>query len=325
MTSIRIHAEVADALAGRRPVVALETAVIAAGLPREPLPATSRLKIPGWNAAGPANLELGRAMERSIRTGGGVPATVAVMDGVLRIGLDDHDLVRLASDSAAGKASITDLAHCLSGNSDRSFGTTVSATLAACSIAGIRVFATGGIGGVHRNWQRLPDISADLRAIASNPVCVVCAGAKSILDLPATLEALESLGVPVLGFRTNVFPQFQCTGDASLKVSRRVEDAGSAAEACRMHWETLRLAMGLLLANPVPAEHAMGRAELDAAVEAAERAASDRGIAGAGRTPFLLSEIARLTHGRSLDANIALLLANASLAAQLAAALAAAR
>lgn len=339
MAALSTNPEVASALSAGRPVVALESAVITHGLPRDPLPSASRLNVPGWDRAAPMNLELARAMDRTVRETGAVPATVAMIGGRLVAGLDDETLERLAEDADAAKASISDLASLAAAK--RHAGATVSATLAACalthhdalaarsrsggafappSLPGIRVFATGGIGGVHRGWQRLPDVSADLRAIGSTPVCVVCAGAKSILDLPATLEALEALGVPVLGHRTDVFPQFQCVGDQSLRIApgKRVEDARQAAAICRAEWQALSLKSGILLANPVPAAHAMDPSRLAAAVEAAERMASERGIAGQARTPFLLAEIARLTEGRSLDANIALLLDNARLAGELA-------
>src|SRR6185503_3131091 len=186
------------------------------------------------------------------------------------------------------------------------------------SPAGIRVFATGGIGGVHRNWQTTPDVSADLHAIASSPVLVVCAGAKSILDLPATLEMLETLGVPVIGYRTSVLPRFQCKGDASLALHQRVEHARDVARVCHAHWVTLRRRSGIILVNPVPDEFAMDVGELEQAIDAAERAAISQSMTGAARTPFLLAEIARLTQGRSLHANIALLINNARLAGEVA-------
>lgn len=343
MPSIRFHPEVAEALQRGLPVVALESAVITTGLPREPLPASSRLRAGktaeqnpalahcDWNA--PLNLELGRAMQRVVRAHAAIPATIAIIEGDLCIGLEDDKLVMLASEQCAAKASVTDLAFIMS---RRGFaGTTVSATMAACRVAhshmksrntaapntGICCFATGGIGGVHRNWQTHPDISADLRQIAATPVCVVCSGAKSILDLPATLEALEALGVPVIGYRTDRFPQFLSEGDDHLHLARRIDDVGAAADLCGVHWETLGLESGILLANPVPSEFAMRADELESAIEQAERNAAAHRISGAARTPFLLKELAHLTSGRSLDANIALLLNNARLAAELVVAL----
>jgi pseudouridylate synthase len=332
-----IHDEITSALRAGKPVVALESAVITAGLPRVPVKLSSRLRMDGWRASDPVNLELARAMDRAVRDAGAIPAIIAVIDGTLRIGLNDRDLQRLASDPHAGKASITDLAWAMA--SERiSAGTTVSATLAACRLANastasphlpispsphlppapIRVFATGGIGGAHREWQKTPDISADLRAIASTPVCVVCSGAKSILDLPATLEMLEAVSVPVLGYRTHLFPQFQSRGTTDLRVRLKVDDAQQAAAICRAQWDTLGLNMGVLLANPVPEEFAVDAVEMTLAIEAAERAGRQRKISGAHRTPFLLEEIARLTENRSLEANLALLVNNARLAAEVA-------
>lgn len=326
---IVIHDEVAGALRDGTPIVALESAVITAGLPREPVALSSRLKIDGWRSDQPVNLELARVMERTVRAGGAVPATVAVIDGRLHIGLSSDQLERLALDARAGKASITDLAHALSHKANS--GTTVSATLAACaltshkpqasSLPSIPVFATGGIGGVHREWTKHPDISADLRAIATTPVCVVCSGGKSILDLPATLETLEALNVPVLGHRTYLFPQFQSLGTTDLRVRLKVDDASEAAAICGTHWRTLRQTTGVVYANPVPGEFAVDAVEMMLAVEAAEREAKKRGVIGALRTPYLLMEIARLTNNKSLEANIALLIGNAQLAAEVAVAM----
>lgn len=337
MPAIRIHPEVESALRENRPVVALETAVVTHGLPRDPLPETSRLDLPQWDRSQPVNLELARAMERSLHHAGVTPAAIAIIDGTLCIGLDDDELVMLAENQCAEKASTANMAAIIARGG--SAGTTVSATLAACACASkhlsaektssqslspqsIRVFATGGIGGVHRNWQSHPDISADLRAIATTPVCIVCAGAKSILDLPATLEALETLGVPVVGYRTNCFPQFQCIGTDDLALCDRADDPQTAAQICDTHWRSLQQSTGIILANPVPREFAMNADELEQAVREAEALAAARHIAGQERTPFVLAQIACLTQGRSLDANIALLLNNAQVAAEVAAALA---
>ena len=267
-------------------------------------------------------------MERAVRREGAVPATIALIEGDLCIGLHEDELVMLATETCAGKAAVTDLAPLMSRGATA--GTTVSATLHACALcqstisnlkSPIQCFATGGIGGVHRNWQHLPDISADLHQLARTPVCVVCSGAKSILDLRATLEALETLGIPVVGYRTDRFPQFFSAGDDSLRLSHRVDDARGAADICVAHWHVLQSRSGTLLCNPPPAEFALDAREIESVIQAAEQNATDRGIAGAARTPFLLSELAQLTHHRSLDANLALLLDNARLAAELARAL----
>jgi pseudouridylate synthase len=322
--AIQIHPEVADALASNRPVVALESAVITAGLPRESAIDTAKLNIPGWRVDQPVNLELAMAMQRYVRNHGATPATIAVLDGSLHIGLTDAHVVRLASEPNAGKISCSDLAHAVC--SGGSAGATVAATLLACalppvvdpSLSPIRFFATGGIGGVHRDWMDLPDISADLAQLARTQVCVICAGAKSILDLPATLESLESLAVPVVGYRTHRLPQFYSTGTDDLRIAQRIDDARSAARLCRMHWHTLHSPAGLLLANPAPEEFALDAEEINQAVALAESLATARGVAGKERTPFLLAELARRTDGRTLLTNIALLLNNARLAAEVA-------
>jgi pseudouridine-5'-phosphate glycosidase len=321
LTRILIHPEVAEALNDNRPVVALESAVLTCGLPREPISLPPGLESPHWNAASPLNLETARAMEHAVRTNKAIPATVAIIEGTLRIGLNDKELIQLAADQSAGKASTPDLSAAMAANATA--GTTVSATLTACALTQpkIRCFATGGIGGVHRKWASTPDISADLRALASTPVCVVCAGAKNILDLPATLEALQMLGVPVIGYRTSAFPQFHCVGDDSLRLSHRIDDPTSAAQLCALHWNSLRQSSAILMANPVPANFALDAHEANTAIEHAEEQASRRGIGGAQRTPFLLEELSRLTKGRSLIANIALLINNASLAARVAVAM----
>lgn len=327
MEKVHIHTEVKEALQHGRAVVALETAVLTAGLPRQPLdglshyPKTASSLPPalGWKAGEPLNLEVGRLLERTVRERGAVPATVGVLDGRLHIGLEEDQLRHLAADPTAMKASIGDLAHRMAIGANA--GLTVSATLQACMLAEagpIRVFATGGIGGVHRGWDELPDISADLRQLASTPVCVVCAGAKAILDVEATVEALESLGVPVVGFRTHHFPLFYSLGDERLCVPTRLEEIEAVAAMCRHHWWTLNRPGGILLANPVPAEFGLDAKEVDQAVNMAEAMATAQAISGRDRTPFLLAELTRRTEGRSLVANIALLAGNASLAGDLA-------
>lgn len=324
MNRIHVHPDVAEALTHMQPVVALESAVLTTGLPREPLHAPPAFDAPQWNDSQPVNLEIVRLMQRSVREAGAVPAVVAVMDGSLHIGLDDDAIEQLARDETAGKASTTNLAAAI--NSKQSAGTTVSATLHACAIAGmhspdgnpIRVFATGGIGGVHRNWTRSPDVSADLLQIAATPTCVVCAGAKSILDIPATLEMLAALSVPVLGFGTSTFPQFISRGDASLHTSAQCDSAEDAADLCRTHWSDLGLTTGVLLANPLTDDLSLDSHEVESLIEEAERQAARNGITGDARTPYLLQYLARETRGRSLQANLALLANNARLAGKLA-------
>jgi pseudouridine-5'-phosphate glycosidase len=332
-----IHPEVLQALREQRPVVALESAVITCGLPREPLqlPDSLRSLVPQWNNHQPVNLEIARAMTAVLRKAGAVPAQIALIDGLLRIGLEENQCVRLAHDPQAGKVAAGDLASCMTAR--MTAGTTVSATLRACILAQkladaaqpIRVFATGGIGGVHQDWARHPDVSADLHALAHSPVAVVSAGAKSILDLPATLEALQMLSVPVIGFQTQWFPQFYSTGvpgpapkrasirDA-LPLQHTVQSPRAAAELCQVHWNGVGMSSAVLVCNPVPEAFALDQLEVDLAVAEAERLARHAHVSGPQRTPFVLGEVARLTEGRSLLANIALLLNNASLAGEMA-------
>jgi len=299
---VRCAGEVAAALAAGRPVVALETAVLTHGLPR------------------PWNLEAVRAMATAVREGGAVPAVVAVLGGVLQVGLDEEELAALAQTPEPDKLGARDLARALA--LGRTGGTTVSGTLAACRLAGVRVFATGGIGGVHRGWTARPDVSSDLGELARTPCCVVSSGAKSVLDLPATLEALEALGVPVLGWGTAAFPASHTPGAPALAVPE-VADAATVAELCRRRWEELRQGGGVLLANPVPAAAALDRGEVEAAVDRAEAEARRQGVTGPALTPFLLDALAGTTGGRSVQANLALLASNAALAARVAVALAA--
>lgn len=288
--------EIRDALRHARPVVALETAVLTHGLPR------------------PINLDAIRDMEQAVRAAGAVPATIGILDGQLIVGLSDAQLEELAICKGSIKASSRDLASVLARGG--SAGLTVAGTLDVCRNLGLRVFATGGIGGVHRGWRETFDVSADLRAIASTPCCVVCSGVKAILDVPATLEHLDTLGVPVLGYRTDRFPQFWSAGSEAPRAPHRVESAAEAARVCRAHWIDLRLESGVVLANPVPESEALEHEEMERAVAAAIKRAESAGVRGAALTPFLLDAVAQATQGRSLRANLALLRANAALAAE---------
>ncbi len=305
---LKISAEVAAALAGGRPVVALESSVVAQGLPY------------------PLNLEAARRCAAAVRAGGAVPATVAVLDGRVLVGASEPDLARLADPAARppAKASARDLAALLA--QQGTAGTTVSATAAVAALVGIRLFATGGIGGVHRLLPGSPaaaagDVSADLAELARTPVCVVSAGPKAILDLPATAEALETLGVPVLGFGTSELPAFYAA-DGGVPLEHRVEDAAEAAAVLRLHWGPLARREGVLLCVPPP--EALPRAEVEAAVAAGLEEARRRQVSGKDVTPFLLAAVAQATGGRARAANLALLERNARVAAEVAAALAAA-
>jgi pseudouridylate synthase len=290
--------EVREALASRAPVVALESTIIAHGLPY------------------PQNLALAQEVESLVREAGAVPATIALAGGAVRVGLDPDLLQRLARGREVAKVSRRDLAAVLVRGGLGA--TTVAATMLCAHLAGIRVFATGGIGGVHRGATLTMDVSADLAELARTPVCVVCAGAKSILDLPLTLEVLETQGVPVLGLGTDTFPAFY-TPHSGLAVPTRVADAAGAAAVLRAHWSIG--GAGVVLAVPIPAAHALPGDEIDPAIERAVALAAERGVHGPAWTPFVLDQIRQLTGGRSVAANVALVKHNATQAAALARAL----
>lgn len=292
---VKVSPEVFEALASGRPVVALESTLVCHGLPR------------------PLNLQVAREAEAAVRDAGAVPATVAVWHGVPTVGLSDDQLAEMAHADRVLKASRRDLGAAV--GQKRLAATTVSATMALAHAAGVRVFATGGIGGAHRPPANPWDISADLTELARTPVLVVCTGAKSILDLPRTLEVLETLGVPVLGYRTDTFPEFLSAG-GSLPVSARVESAAEAAAAFAAHVDLG--GGGAVLANPLPEADAVPAVEFAAALWTAESAAQRAGVSGAKLTPFLLSKLADLTDGRTLRANRTLVVNNARLAAEVA-------
>ena len=295
---IRISDEVREALDAGRPVVALESTLIAHGLPH------------------PRNLEVARALEGEVRAGGAVPATIAVLEGVPTVGLSDAELERIASTPGVAKLSTRDLAVAVGRKRDGA--TTVAATMGLAARAGVSVFATGGIGGVHRGEPR--DESADLAELARTPQIVVCAGAKAILDLPATREALETAGVLVAGWGTDELPAFY-SRESGLGVDVRVEDAREVAVLWRAH-RSLDAPGAILLCVPPPAESALPAAEIEREIGSALRRAESEGVRGKEITPFLLREVARLTGGRSLEANVALVRNNAAVAASVATALA---
>lgn len=294
---IAVSEEVREAIR-RGAAVALETSVVAQGLPP------------------PHNLEAARRCARAVRESGAVPALVAVIGGRIVVGATDAELERLADPRlAAAKAGVRDLAAISA--SGRDAGTTVSATCAVAAQAGIRVFATGGIGGVHRRASlgEPLDVSSDLIELSRRQVCVVCAGPKEILDLPATSEALEALGVPVLGFGTSELPAF-FTGSTGILLEHRVEDAASAARTLRIHWDELRQPCGVLICVPPPSP--LPRAEVERALSAALIESSRQKIAGKDLTPFLLSRLADASGGRTLQSNLDLLEQNARIAGQIA-------
>jgi len=297
---LRIHPEVAGALAARRPVVALESTIISHGLPR------------------PDNLGVAREIEDSVRAGGAVPATIAVVGGVPCIGLDDAALRTIAEDDGVVKVSVRDLGTLVARGGHGA--TTVAATSHLAALAGIAVFATGGLGGVHRGARETWDESADLTTLATTPVTVVCAGVKSILDVAATLERLETLNIPVLGYRTDRFPGFYLA-DSGHGLDWRVESAGQIADVLRAR-AALECHGGVLVVNPVPQAEELDRGVHDEVLVSGLAAADAAGVHGKDVTPFLLEHFHTATHGRSLAVNVALVRSNATLAAAIASALA---
>jgi pseudouridine-5'-phosphate glycosidase len=294
---MRIAPEVADALAGGRPVVALESTLISHGLPR------------------PRNLEVARAVEAAVRDGGAVPATVALVAGDARIGLDEAALAEIAGRDDVVKCGRRDLAR---GAARGGWGaTTVAATAHLAARAGIRLFATGGLGGVHRGARETWDESADLETLASTPIVVVCSGVKSILDVGATLERLESLNVTVLGYGTDRFPGFYLS-DSGHPVPWRVDSPAEVAAVLAARAELGTDGAAVVVANPLPADEQLDPATHDRALSAGLAAADEAGVSGKEVTPFVLEFLRRETRGASLEANVRLVVRNAELAARLA-------
>lgn len=293
-SDLKIAPEISQAKQMGLPIVALESTVITHGLP--------------W----PENYQLALEMEQVICKEGAIPATIALLQGQVHIGLNREQLEHLAQNETARKISLRDFGIALAGKLDG--GTTVAATMFAAEKAGIKIFATGGIGGVHR--QSIFDISADLPQLSRCPVVVVCAGAKSILNLEATLEFLETWGVPVIGYQTDSFPAFFAS-NSGLPVDIRAESAEEVAEIARAHWG-VGLKSGLLVANPAPAESALDYDNIEVSIQKALDEAQSEGVRGNKITPYLLSKISQLSDGDSMKANLALLLNNAKLAANIA-------
>lgn len=291
--------EVYDALASGAPVVALESTIISHGMPY------------------PQNVETAREVENIVRDGGAVPATIAVIHGMLKVGLDEVELELIGTSKDVSKISIRDLPFAVA--LKRHGATTVATTARIASLAGIRIFATGGTGGVHRGGATTFDISADLNELATTSVAVVSAGVKSILDIALTLQKLETLGVPVIGFGTDQFPAFY-SRDSGLAAPLRLDTAEEVAKVLRAKWD-VGLRGGVLIANPIPKDAEIPAHEIDPIISAALADMSSRGISGKDATPFLLGRIVELTGGRSLAANIALVRNNARLASDIAVAL----
>ncbi len=297
---LKLSPAVAAAISEGKPVIALESTIISHGMPY------------------PQNLETARLCEAEARKNGAEPATVAVIHGQLCAGLTDEELEYLAKTGPnVVKASRRDLPVLIARKADGA--TTVAATMIVAAMAGIRVFATGGIGGVHRGAETTMDISADLEELAQTPVAVVCAGAKSILDLGLTLEYLETKGVPVIGYRTKTLPAFY-TYESDFSVDYRMDTPKEIAEAINAQ-RKIGYPGGMLITDPIPEEYAMPKAVIDAAIEQALKEATEKGIKGKATTPFLLARVCELTGGESLKSNIKLVLNNVALAAQIAAAL----
>jgi len=299
VTKLILAPEVQAAFANGQPVVALESTVISHGLPY------------------PHNREIALQLEATVRAGGAVPATIAVIQGQVHVGLTNEQIEHFATATDVLKLSRRDIGYAVAAGRDGA--TTVAATMAIAELAGIQVFATGGIGGVHRGARDTWDVSADLGELGKSSVLVVCAGAKSILDLPATLEVLETYGVPVVGYTTEELPAFY-SAHSGLQLGRRVDDPTQAAAA----WAAHRLyggGSGMVLAVPPPVEKALDPQFVEAAIGRAIAQAEAAGIRGAAVTPFLLSAMARETEGESIATNTALLNNNAQVAAQVAVAL----
>ena len=292
-----IHPEVAAALAAKRPVVALESTIIAHGMPY------------------PNNVATALQVEAEVRAHGAVPATIAIVQGRLKVGLSPDEIEQLGRGGRdVVKVSRRDMAFIVAAG--QTGATTVASTMLIAAMAGIRVFATGGIGGVHRGAAQSFDISADLLELAQTPVAVVCAGIKSILDLGLTLEYLETHGVPVVGYQTNNLPAFY-TRESGFKVDYRLDTPDAIAGAMQAQW-AMGLQGGMVVSNPIPEAYAMPRATIDAAIEQALQEARAQGVAGKQSTPFLLARVSEITGGNSLASNIQLVLNNARLAAGIA-------
>jgi pseudouridine-5'-phosphate glycosidase len=298
-TLVQVHPEVAAAIATGRPVVALESTIISHGLPR------------------PDNLRIARQIEQAVRDGGAVPATIAVVDGTARIGLDDAALEVVAGSDQVVKVSVRDLATVAARGGLGA--TTVASTAHLAARAGISVFATGGLGGVHRQARDSWDESADLTTLSRTPITVVCAGVKSILDVAATLERLETLNVSVLGYRTDAFPGFYLA-NSGHSLDWRVDTADQVAAVMRARRELGTSSYGMVVANPIPAADELDRELHDRTLAAGLDALAAAGVKGKDVTPFLLDFFHRNTHGASLTANVQLVLNNARVAAEIAAA-----
>lgn len=293
---LEINKEVKHAIENNIPVVALESTIISHGMPY------------------PQNVEMAKECERIIRENGAIPATICIMNGKLKIGLNDDELKQLATEEGVVKTSRKDLAYVISKN--LTGATTVATTMYLAALANIKVFATGGIGGVHRGAEISMDISADLEELSKTNVAVVCAGIKSILDLPKTLEYLETKGVEVLGYQTDTLPEFYTTG-RNYKVDYKLDSPAEIAELL-IAKDNLNLESGCVITNPIPEQYAMDYDIINNAIEKALKEMEEKNISGYESTPFLLGKIKDITDGQSLESNIQLVYNNAQLAAKIA-------
>lgn len=293
---ISLSEEVRTAKEQGKPVVALESTIISHGMPY------------------PQNVQTARDVEQIIRDHGAVPATIAILGGKIKIGLNDDELEDFGNSTGVAKVSRRDLPYLLA--TGEKGATTVAATMICAELAGIKTFVTGGIGGVHRGAETTMDISADLEELAKTNVAVVCAGAKSILDLGLTMEYLETKGVPVMGYQTDVLPAFY-TRTSPFPVNVRADDPETIASTLKAKWD-LNLSGGAVIANPIPEEYAMAEKDITAVIETALKEAKAQHITGKDVTPFMLAKVKELTGGKSLDANIALVKHNAHIGAEIA-------
>lgn len=296
---VEITPEVKAALEAGKAVVALESTIISHGMPY------------------PQNIQMAQKVESIVRSAGAVPATIALMDGKIKIGLTAQELEVFASSSGVAKVSMRDLPGIIA---RKQLGaTTVATTMYAAHLAGIKVFVTGGIGGVHRGFEETMDVSADLEELAQTDVVVICAGAKAILDLPRTMEYLETKGVPVIGYRTDVLPAF-FTAKSDIPLVERADSPEEIAKII-LAKDQLEMRGGMLVVNPIPEEYSLDHEIIDQVIEGAVQAAQEQGVSGKNITPFLLSEITKRTEGKSLEANLHLVYNNALVGGQIAAAL----
>ncbi|MDQ6597181.1 pseudouridine-5'-phosphate glycosidase [Bacillus salipaludis] len=293
---IELSEEVRAAKEQGKPIVALESTIISHGMPY------------------PQNVQTAREVEQIVRDNGAVPATIAIVDGKIKIGLSDEELEMFGKSSDVAKASRRDLAYLIA--TKKLGATTVAATMICAEAAGINIFVTGGIGGVHRGAETTMDISADLEELGQTNVAVICAGAKSILDLGLTMEYLETKGVPVIGYQTDVLPAFY-TRTSEFALNLRADEVETIASTLKVKWD-LNLKGGAVIANPIPEEYAMDEKKINSVIETALKEADEKHISGKDVTPFMLGKVKELTEGKSLDANIALVKNNAVVGAKIA-------